>query len=350
MGNRRRSFRFEDWPNQDQIAWNRAIATGSLLDEQGPAAHWAPATKGTAVSAYGYWLRFLTQSTITGIGPKPITRIHVAEYIERIGRTVKPTTIAIYVEHLYHAARVMFPLEDWTWLRALVTHLQNKARKNFCRYPSPVDSKTLFELGIRMMREVNDQGDWRKEAFVKYRDGLIIALLAARPIRRRTLALIEIGKQLRCISGKWHLVFKSHEVKNRRPIEFALPEILNAFMDRYLDWYRPKAGVAPDKQALWVSYKTGSALSGESIATGVKRNTLKHLGQAINLHQFRHCAATTISRRNPDHVLTIAPLLGHATLDMAYRHYVVSKGHESSKLHQSLISDLRRGVFTRSDV
>ena len=344
---KRPRVRFDDWPQSDQVAWNHAISTGiSLLDEQGSAAHWADKSKQEAMTVYSYWLGFVKEVERQDPARVPITRQGINRYIDYLSDSIAATSIAIQLQHLYHAIRVMYPAEDWKWLRALITHLQKKAQKGKCKYPSPVDSKTLFELGIQMMQEANNQPVWNKKQFRLYRDGLMIAVLAARPIRRRTMALIEVGKQLRLINGRWHLIFAPDEVKNRRPLEFELPEKLTAFINRYLDHYRPNACADPDIQAFWISHKTGRALTDDGIYNCIKKRTQEYLGEPINMHQFRHCAATTIARRNPDQVLTIAPLLGHATPDAAFKHYVVSQGSEASATHQSLITSLRHNKIS----
>ncbi len=59
-----------------------------------------------------------------------------------------------------------------------------------------------------------------------FRDGLMIALLAARPVRLSNLASIDINRHLERLGEDYWLVFPSEEVKNRRHLEFPLPRSL----------------------------------------------------------------------------------------------------------------------------
>jgi hypothetical protein len=61
-------------------------------------------------------------------------------------------------------------------------------------------------------------------ALLDYRDGLMIALLAARPLRRRNLAMITIGRQLIRVGDAWDLIFAAEETKTGQPIEAILPD------------------------------------------------------------------------------------------------------------------------------
>ena len=46
-------------------------------------------------------------------------------------------------------------------------------------------SRELFALGIRLMAEAESSPSTPRQRAIDYRDGLMIALLAARPLRRR---------------------------------------------------------------------------------------------------------------------------------------------------------------------
>ena len=49
----------EQWPAADQAAWEAMIRPGDILDGQGKAAHWRPATRRTNVQHYSRWLGYL---------------------------------------------------------------------------------------------------------------------------------------------------------------------------------------------------------------------------------------------------------------------------------------------------
>src|SRR5205085_5581011 len=55
----RRCLPVEEWPEPDRRAWEAAHRRGGLLDEDGLAADWAPATSGLIAAGYGRYLSFV---------------------------------------------------------------------------------------------------------------------------------------------------------------------------------------------------------------------------------------------------------------------------------------------------
>jgi len=55
----------EQWPQADQAAWARARTPGGLLDDDGDAAEWRPATIKSALGAYGRFLAYLERIGLT---------------------------------------------------------------------------------------------------------------------------------------------------------------------------------------------------------------------------------------------------------------------------------------------
>jgi len=77
-------------------------------------------------------------------------------------------------------------------------------------------------------------------AAVCYRDGLMIALLALRPVRLRTFSLIRVGTHLRQVGEEWRMVFEGPESKSGRAFEITVPEKLVQSLEYYLQEIRPK--------------------------------------------------------------------------------------------------------------
>jgi hypothetical protein len=63
----------------------------------------------------------------------------------------------------------------------------------------------------------------------EFRDGLIIAILTCRAPRLRSLAGIRIGQQLQKIGEEFWLCFSKADIKNRKAIEYSLPETARAW-------------------------------------------------------------------------------------------------------------------------
>ena len=65
------------------------------------------------------------------------------------------------------------------------------------------------------------------------------------------------------------------------------------------------------------------------------------MGVPISPHLFRDCAATTIAIDDPEHVLTIAPLLGHTTLKTSEKHYNHARSLDASRRFQAVMREVR---------
>jgi len=70
---------------------------------------------------------------------------------------------------------------------------------------------------------------------MQFRDGLIIALLAARPLRLRNLTGLELERTMARRGDVWWINIPADETKTRAPIEVPWPEALTAALTTYLD-------------------------------------------------------------------------------------------------------------------
>ncbi len=59
-------------------------------------------------------------------------------------------------------------------------------------------------------------------------------------------------------------------------------------------------------------------------------------------HAFRSVAATSIAEFDPANVNIIRDVLGHATLDMAEKHYNRANGISACNALQSLVENIRK--------
>jgi len=48
------------------------------------------------------------------------------------------------------------------------------------------------------------------------RDGMIIALLTACPLRARNFAHLDLGRSIKMENGHWRIILEAHETKNGR--------------------------------------------------------------------------------------------------------------------------------------
>lgn len=336
-----------EWPEADRLVWRAAITKGDLLEENGPAAHWAPITKKNVEKAYGYWLTWLSKTTDLHDDEDPTDRIteqRVGDYVDHLRRSVAPITTFIYVLDFLRFAKAVAPEKDWAWLYRIKNRLWALVKPVRDKASRIRPSAELYALGLEVMDEA-EQSIHRgpRTRAQLYRDGLIIALLAARPLRIKNLAQIEIARHLVETETRYWLRFEAPETKNRRPIEVPIPEALTPYLDRYLLVHRPALLKGAVTDRLWISL-LGNPLSQSSLAYCVNAQTKRAFGEAITPHLFRDCAATSIAIEDPDHVRMAATILGHSSLATTQRHYDQSRMLAAGRNYQTALSRMRQDL------
>ena len=207
----------------------------------------------------------------------------------------------------------------------------------------------MAELGLQLVEKAERLRFARKGSqrwLTLLRDGLLIGLLALRPLRLANLTALRLGAHLidRGADG-WWLLIPAAETKNRRPIEMPFPDTLMPALHKYLDKSRPLLQVRSSQQvnrtALWLSLH-GELLSERGVYRIVVRHTRIAFGQPVNPHLFRHAAATTMALEDPGQVRMAGPLLGHTTFSTTERYYRMSRSAEAARVHHKLLARLRR--------
>lgn len=352
---RRLSLPRQEWPRADRAAWERAISPASLLDDEGGlAASWRPRSREAVLHSYGRWLGCLARHGDLDDVVEPADRMtpeRIRAHVAELGVGLGLASIAGHLARLVMAASALFPLRDWTWLRAMRSAVQRRStpsRRKAGRIVSPV---VLLELGNTMMEEgqAGTASDPVPAARL-YRDGLVIAFLALIPLRRGNLVALEIGRQLTRSSGGWIITIPGEETKNHRPLVFTLPDALAAALDTYLAVHRPvllaqrRSGTTA---GLWLG-ATGCSLSAISMWRVVTGHTRQRLGVAVNPHLFRDCAATLLGDVDPKNVLLAAPLLGHSDFRTTEGHYILAQTRGAFRAHHDLLESMRHAAQGRA--
>src|SRR5215211_1679862 len=219
------SLRVEDWPAADQEAWRALFTTGDMFDEKGPGAHLADRTRTSLANVYGRWLGFLARTEPTGLDKalrERVTRERIMAFAHHLAETNIATSVAGQLRFLRGTVRLLAADQEWGWLLTIAKRIEARAERRSKRHRLRT-SDELFALGFRLMQEADaprgDSGRVTKEAALTYRDGLIIALLAVAPMRRRNLADLTLGQSLQRVGGSWAVMLKASETKNRRALE-----------------------------------------------------------------------------------------------------------------------------------
>lgn len=344
MKQTRKSLKLIDWPDVDRSRWLTACEKADWFDEQGRAANWSPASQHDAQYLYGYWLRYLTEKEpdllLEDLGSR-VTPARIQSFVSDLKTHVSPVTVVIYVDHWLMALRVLAPEQDWQHLTKLVRHLKQSVTPNSKRHRL-VETARLYQLGLDLMGPVEGVSSYKNmHCAVRYRDGLMIALLAARPLRRRTFTLIRIDEHLQYDGHSYYLSFRDYEIKNKRPAEYSIPTELNPYLAEYLKTIRPLFPRADTHTGLWCSM-AGQALSSSAIYSAICKRTKVAFGHPVNLHLFRDCAATSLATHAPESVLAGVEILGHTDTRALYTHYIHAQTQQAGKAYQAHLADRRQ--------
>jgi integrase len=255
-------------------------------------------------------------------------------------------TVAYRVLRLERAARALAPDRDWRWLRTLVNKLFLRARPVRDRRVRLRPASAVAAAGHAMMAEAEAGKGFtsEKKRAAAFRDGLLLALLAAQPLRVANMSALEIGRHLRRVGQGWTLRSEGGETKNGEPHEAPLPEELVAPLERYLARWRPvllgPGGAASAR--LWISAH-GRPLGPDTLHQVVTRAVERRLGVRINPHLLRAGLATELAIEDPEHVGAASALLGHQPGGAATtRHYNLAQQHEAARRWQEHVAALRR--------
>ena len=252
----------------------------------------------------------------------------------------------------YEMAKILDGGRNWRWIRRIEARVRARhvpARRKRDRMVGAAD---LLALGYRLMTEAPALSTDLRRA-MQFRDGLIIALLAARPLRLKNLTGLSLEHSLVRRGEGWWIDIPAAETKTREPIEMPWPEALNAALATYLGEYRPFLGrlrnrwTRPAGNALWISTH-GSPLCQTAVYETITGRTESAFGRPINPHLFRDCAATTIAIADPQHVRIAAKVLGHRSLATTGRHYNQAQTIDAARRYQDFLVGLRQGNIDRA--
>jgi len=287
---------FAQWPNMDRDIWLEANALShDLMDEKG-ATRWSEGSKELFVRNYAMWLAWLKSEGLLTPDQAPgdrFTPVRLVSYLQaRRALGIGERTLVNDAVGLRHMFEVLAPDLDLKWLLNLITKLKGTVAP--CDKHSNLPAiKELFDLGFKLMMQAETETESSlKQRALKFRNGLAIAMLAARPLmRRKNLAAIRIGTQL-TIEGDSDTHFISGM---GRPIY-------------------PKA-----------------------FANEISNITEEAFGRRVTVHQFRHAAASSIAKEDPEHVGIVTIMLGHADFRTSERYYIIADENAAfMRYHETL--------------
>ena len=226
----------------------------------------------------------------------------------------------------------------------VVKHLAQNADRHSLPAPYPIMGPEILRWSIRFMEETaRDIRLSPKKQAIRYRQALMIGFLANCPVRRRTLLAMNVGTHVLPNTSGYALQFSAADMKDHKARNFHLPVVLVEPMRAYLGHYRPILLNDVKADALWIN-QYGRGITKDGLSRELPKITERYLAVALHPHAFRHIAATSIAELDPENANIMRDILGHATLDTAYKHYNRTMGISSCNALQSLVDDIDESV------
>jgi integrase len=243
------------------------------------------------------------------------------------------------VAHLHAAARLVAPGADWRWLASLKARLASRATPED-RFDRLVPPWSTLDLGIDMLEEAANLRSAGKQRERYYRDGLLIALISAWPIRRRSIAALTVSRHLEFDAAGLNILLLPEDTKSGRSESFRVPDELLPHLLRYLKEIRPRLLGRNAHDGLWPSNK-GCRLTSGRIYDIVRARIKTKFGKDMGLHDFRRSAATFIAAAAPAKTGLVPGVLQHASLEVSEQHYNLARSVEASHRFAAHLYKLR---------
>lgn len=290
------------WPEVDQAAWAIGITPGDPFDDPHYGPHLREDSRIKVRKGYGRWLSFLAERCWLDPAQSPfarVTRTRLRAYFRALLRAgnADETVIGRFGE-LTMALKILAPGEDVSWVRrfdGVSVYVLLPKRRRVLMVP---ESDVLFDWGLEMMDKAPERLGER-ERLAAYRDGLLIAMLASRGRRLRSMGLLRTGYELIHRDGRFRIELTPDQVKTNKPDRFDLPERLTSYLQHYLDHVRPALLRGRHEVAFWVNTQ-GDAMRALGIQGRIFKLSRKRFGKAFGPHRFRHAIATTLALRLPE--------------------------------------------------
>jgi integrase len=320
-----RSLPLDGWSSADRRAWTAACQPNRRLKRGGAGAHLKEITLADLKRRYGYFLNFLDRSGLLDRSAPAAGQVdpeNVGNYIGELKERVSSVTTYGSIYKLRRAGQLLNPRGDFGWLielekdLALVMRPRSKADRL-------VLAEVLVEAGLTLMAEAENStslSPLRKAR--RFRDGLMVAMLALHPIRLKNFASLEIGRNLVNIDGSWWITLSATETKERRPDERRIDDAVAPALSKYLIQHRlVLARESRQLGALWPSSNDGRPMTYNAVADVIERTTRTAIGVGVSPHMFRTAAASSAAIHANSNPHLGSAVLHHRDKRVTEEHY-----------------------------
>ena len=256
-----RCLPFTSWPAQDRLGWLEATRTGDLLLDDGPGAALRPNTLRRHRGSYGRFLAWLADQGLLDpdlpAGDRA-TPAAVAAYVAELQARNASGTVLVRLQSLAVVLRWLAPEQERPWLKRILARLAAMAQPVRDKRSRLQRADELVRLGFKLMAQAEAGAGLRPRVRARlYRDGLMIACLAYRPLRLANFIGLELGRHLQRRGTGWWLEIPAAATKTRRAISLPFPAPLVPALEAYLAHWRPQLAppgqAGPPCPALWLT-------------------------------------------------------------------------------------------------
>ncbi len=266
------------------------------------------------------------------VAPVPF-KLVLLEAFERLSDGKKwPSRATSIATYLFAAAR------DWAKLspedlaevatlrkmvKAPATEMTQKSRDRVAQFDDPRLLVAFFELPYEMFLAADrmfKDGKPKRAAHL-HQVALALAILQAKPLRRRNLAALEHGRHLLSKGSRRfaELRIPASETKTGAHLQAVFPEQLARRIDKHLSTYRSLIETVPCP--FLFPNSLGNHLAASTLASNVTKLVQRHVGARFNVHLARHLAATLLFDDDEGNLPVAQVLLGHADQRTTARFY-----------------------------
>jgi len=169
-----------------------------------------------------------------------------------------------------------------------------------------------------------------------------IEILTVAPIRLGNLTNLDLEQNLiRPGRGKQrHIFLPASEVKNREPLEYALPPESVEVIVRYLKEFRPRLA-SPNCTALFPG-RCGGPKAAQTLRVQIYQTIRSHTGLEMNPHLFRHATAKIYLDAKPGEYGVVQRTLGHLSMNTTKIYYAGSETAAAVRHFDETILKLRK--------
>lgn len=341
---------FARFPALHQRLWEAGLTE---RDRYGSRPYGATLSPFTLSNARKGWGRFLATCPAAEWSAAPaglVTPASIRRFVadlEHAGN--QGGTIAARLWEVRTALRILCPGDDFRWLTSPDGSDVRSLFRSAPRHVRIYHPRLLYDWGCALMDDAGQIADPLRRA-VQYRNGLLIAVLAARAPRQRSLAAIQLGVQIVRQDDRFRLMFRPSDLKGgRKTLEYDLPVGLTRRIEHYLTIERPVLLFGPDHGWFWVGYG-GAPLRQRSIETIIRRQSQRHFGETFGTHRFRHAAGTLAPISDPTQPTAAAAMLDHSTA-VLQKSYNLGQQEEAARRFQASLAKERqrlKGVAERA--